>query len=176
MFDLFHQDDPKTGDATSLPPGSPASLVRPPASGKGSRMNAGSGPKLHGLLAYFDRPGCCWRTFPGSSLFAAETDLGRYSETWPTSGMMRNGIAFRRPPLAPRTCVTDYLLLPTLRSREDGCYQRDRGQKGQERATLMGVLKGWMPTLAVSGGSGGGRIHPRWALWYMGFPEDWCDL
>ena len=55
-----------------------------------------------------------WVT-PQQSMFA---DLGwePYSETWPRSGMTRNGSAYRRPPLVRRIDAIECSLWPTPRS------------------------------------------------------------
>jgi hypothetical protein len=91
---------------------------------------------------------------------------------------------------------------PTLRATERGSYQRDRGEKGKERLTLMGMMT--LPTATVvmhKGSSAGaltrkngksrlndrldyaiegdgthGRLNPQWLDWYMGFPIGWTEL
>ena len=37
----------------------------------------------------------CWETTQQASLFSERLDV--FSETWPTLGSMRNGVAFERP-------------------------------------------------------------------------------
>lgn len=60
-----------------------------------------------------------------------------------------------------RNSIIGYLMrtTPTLRATEldSGRYQRDGGQKGRERATLLGLLTGWTPTLTASSSERGGR-------------------
>ena len=51
----------------------------------------------------------CWKTSQLSLFGGLET----FSESWPRSGMMQNGIAYRRPPLVRLTDVTGCLLWPT---------------------------------------------------------------
>lgn len=60
-------------------------------------------------FAWFDRDTLCWRTWQRSLVEGWEP----FSETWPRSGMMRSGIAFRRAPLVPLTDETGSGLLPT---------------------------------------------------------------
>lgn len=60
-------------------------------------------------LASFDRDMFSWRTFQ-LSWDATSTE---FSETWPRSGLMRSGTAFRLQPLAPRTGGIGSGLLPT---------------------------------------------------------------
>jgi hypothetical protein len=82
---------------------------------------------------------------------------------------------------------------PTLRANERGQYQRDRGEKGKERLTLMGQV---MRTLNASDWKNrgtaayrakhagqiqlqtqiGGPLNPEWCEWYMGFPIGWTAL
>src|SRR3546814_14141300 len=47
-------------------------------------------------LANFDHSSFCWRTSQSCLVEGLET----FSERWPRSGMMRNGIAYQRPSLA----------------------------------------------------------------------------
>jgi hypothetical protein len=61
------------------------------------------------LLASYDQPTSSWRT---SQHFLGE-GLERFSETWPRSGTMRSGIAYRLPPLVPLTGGTASGLWPT---------------------------------------------------------------
>jgi hypothetical protein len=87
--------------------------------------------------------------------------LDEFSATWPRSGLMRSGIAYRLPPLVRRICDLGSSFLPTPRAHEHGQYQRDGGQKGKERPTLTGVVMGWLPTPCSTDGSHGGRITPQ---------------
>jgi hypothetical protein len=43
-----------------------------------------------------------------------------FSETWPRSGLMRNGIAYQLPPLVPLTDATGPGLWPTPQTQYDG--------------------------------------------------------
>lgn len=60
-------------------------------------------------FAWYDRPTQSWRTWQRCS--DGEWEL--YSETWPRSGMTRNGIAYRLPDLVPYTKGTGYGLSAT---------------------------------------------------------------
>lgn len=60
-------------------------------------------------FAWFDRNTRSWRTWQRCLVEGWE----QFSETWPRSGMTRNGIAFRRAPLVPLTEETASGLLPT---------------------------------------------------------------
>lgn len=60
-------------------------------------------------FAWFDQDTQCWRTWQLSLVEGWEP----FSETWPRSGMMRSGIAYRRAPLVLLTDETGSGLLPT---------------------------------------------------------------
>jgi hypothetical protein len=51
------------------------------------------------LLANYDPASSSWRT----SQFCLDGALTEFSETWPRSGLMRNGTAYQLPPLVPLT-------------------------------------------------------------------------
>ncbi len=61
------------------------------------------------LLASLDHASSSWRT----SQYSLVEGLTEFSGTWPRSGMMRNGIAYQLPPLAPLTSATESGLWPT---------------------------------------------------------------
>src|ERR1700722_3397119 len=56
-------------------------------------------------LARYDPEDCCWRTRSVSLLSMKALTLAESSETWPRSGTMRSGIAYRLPPLTHPTSV-----------------------------------------------------------------------
>jgi hypothetical protein len=70
---------------------------------------AGYGQSTPELLASYDRATCSWRT----SQLCLDGGLSEFSETWPRSGLMRNGIAYRLPPLVPLTDGTGRSFWPT---------------------------------------------------------------
>jgi hypothetical protein len=82
---------------------SPASRSASPGSNDGWTTIVGYGPSSPEPFASYDPASSSWRTSQ-ASLWEAEWTP--YSETWPSSGMTRNGRAFPRRPLVPRTSVT----------------------------------------------------------------------
>jgi hypothetical protein len=85
------------GDATSSVAASPARTSATLASEQESRENAlVCGPSSPGSLAWYDRASCSWRTWQ----LCLDGEWDEFSATWPRSGLMRNGIAFRLLPLA----------------------------------------------------------------------------
>ena len=89
---------------------SPVRIYPSPEKARALRASGrASGAITPALFANFDPGSLSWKT---SQLSLVE-DLGTFSETWPRSGMMRGGIAYRLPPLAPLTAATGSGLLPT---------------------------------------------------------------
>lgn len=73
---------------------------------------AAYGQSMPDLLASFDRNSSSWRT----SQHCLVEGLTVFSETWPRSGMMRNGIAYQLQPLVRLTDETASGSWPTPRS------------------------------------------------------------
>jgi hypothetical protein len=113
------------------------------------------GGSLHGSLARFDRISLSWRT-PQSSL---DEGSAIFSETWPSSGMMRSGIAYQLPTLAAVTDETGLGLFPTPLASETG-YRRSKFPQGG--TSLSTFLRG--------------RPNPDWVEWLMNFPIKHTDL
>ena len=113
QIDLFGSE------STLLPAASPAPMYQSPENvpvlPEKPRAYGKSSPEL---LASFDRPTRSWRTSQLSLLETEGCGLERYLETWPRSGMMRNGIASRLPVLVPLTGAIASGLLPTPTSSE----------------------------------------------------------
>jgi hypothetical protein len=68
--------------------------------------------------------------------------LTEFSETWPRSGMMRNGIAYQLPPLVPLTDETASGLWPTPTSQDNdqvaGIIGRRKGNGGAAKRDALG--------------------------------------
>lgn len=80
----------------------------------------GYGASAPVLLARYGRASRSWRTSAASFLETAAGGLAEFSGTWPRSGTMRSGIAYRLPPLAPLTFGTASGLLPTVTAQSYG--------------------------------------------------------
>jgi hypothetical protein len=128
-----------------------------------------SGPLSPMPFADYDRHGFCWRTFQGTFPW----DSGTYSETWPTSGMTLNGIAYRRRSLVPRTFGTECSLWPTPRASPGMAY----------RFSAYGVTRCWERNgnledviLRRYGAEAVGRyMSTPFVEELMGFPIGWTD-
>lgn len=70
---------------------------------------AGCGANSPASLARFDRGSSSWKT----SQLCLDGDSAEFSETWPRSGLMLNGIAYRLPTLVPDNFGIEFGLWPT---------------------------------------------------------------
>ena len=120
-------------------------------------------------LAKYDPGMLSWKTLRGFSFVG----LNRYSGTFPRSGMMQNGIAYRLPPLVRLTDATasGSLPTPTTRDHKDGTAKscqnvpvnsllgravhyptpiagdwKGQRQEGRDRLNVSGVIKLQYPT------------------------------
>ena len=153
--------------------------------------------KSAALLATWDQESLCWRT----SQLCLLGGWMKFSGRWPRSGTMRNGIAYRLPPLVPRISGTEYSYWPTptsLAKAKDG-YNAAGNSCGLV-AIMDKIKKGFLPTPRATDGKngcrtaegaekelkrgknidlgtavGGGKLNPQWIEWLIGFPHDWTD-
>ena len=90
----------------------------------------------------------CWETTQQASLLSEHLDV--YSETWPTSGMTRSGVAYRLPAWEPPTDGSESSsLLPTPLASEGakGTMQPASEREGQgHQPYLANVIVGLLPT------------------------------
>lgn len=161
------------------------------------QMSGGSGPSSPESSAYYDPASSLWKTYQVCLVEEWET----FSETWPPSGTMRNGKAYPRPPLVPRTSVIES---SSLRTPDGGFWRTpyagmgERGPKSPEnyyrsikrgkQVFLAEQVRMWpTPRAQSSTGTGptrlghkedlqtrvGGQLNPTWVEWLMGFPAEW---
>jgi hypothetical protein len=182
-----------------------ASPVRTSALQERARALKASGP-AYGLksavsLASYDPATSSWRT----SQRCLVEGWTVFSETWPRSGLMRNGTAYQLPPLVPLTDETASGLWPTptlpnggrtLHHVDEwrGITPYHKGKKVQ--VDLAQAVKMWPTPVArdyrypgrsrferTGSKAGdclpqavGGALNPTWVEWLMGFPLGWTDL
>ena len=107
-----------------------ASLSASPAGKKEKRTTAICGRQRRQSFASYDRDSCCWRMSQG---FFLTGTLGLYSGTWPRSGMIAAGVAYRLLSAGHRTSVTGCGLSesarPTPRAGNPGSRPNKRGGK-----------------------------------------------
>ena len=188
-----------TGPAISYAADSPAKISALPGKAPASLGNGrGFGMSSPASFASFDPDSCSWKTSQ-RCLFGGSIP---YSERWPRSGMTRNGIAYRLPPLAPRTSATAFSSWPTPRATDGshgGPNQRDSSGSrplpaavhrfpsptasdykgsclpGQRAGQLSEAIE---PAANADRGDSIPRmtLNPAWVEWLMGFPPGWTDL
>ncbi len=101
-------------DQTLLPEGFHARTCQQQESRQALTANAlDSGASLPVLLARYNRDTQSWKTSQTSLVATADDGLDEYSETWPRSGMTRNGTAYQLPRLALTTTEIGSGLWPT---------------------------------------------------------------
>ena len=146
-----HEDSPK-----SFAEASPAKTSARQEGKPGLKESgAACGPNMQESLATFDPVSLSWRT----SQICLFGGLSEFSETWPRSGTMLNGIAYQLLPLVRLTDATVSGLWPTPLASETGFRRGKFPQGGTSLSTAIG-----------------GTPNPPWVEWLMGFPIGWTDL
>lgn len=139
-----------------------ASPSPPLVSGSGGMTRVGVGRGSLGYFADYDPLTRSWRTCRVS----LDGEWERYSETWPSSGMTRSGIAYRLPPSVPRTSasggsrsLTDQpTRWPTPLARDYRTGHRGRlDQPGRHGGWNLNDWVAMWPTPKASDGERGGR-------------------
>ena len=150
-------------------------------------------------FANYDRESLCWRTWQRCLLEGWTEFSGR----WPRSGLMRNGIAYRLPPLVPRISGTErlYWVTPTAVEGRRGSKPGRPHDTGYPLAQQVLMPHRWPTPTARDWKAGhklnqeqqekqrtpnghgcqlndlvGGSLNPQWVEWLMGFPDGWTDL
>ena len=154
------------------------------------------GQKSPVWLASYDRNSSSWRT----SQHCLVGGLEQFSETWPRSGMMRNGIAYQLPTLVRLTGATGYGSWPTPRANDGekrGNIANDprnglpaavkywptpSAQDNRDRGNLSSpaiqrrLSKGKQLMLSMVASDQSGALNPTWVEWLMGYPIGHTDL
>lgn len=114
---------------------------------------------MRALIAIWATARDVWEV-PGSiSLFSEH--LAVFSETWPTSGMTRDGSAYALPMSAPRmddSGSSSLLQTPSVADSLGGHRTRDGGRSGE--LLLAGQALSLLPTPEANTASNGGSQHP----------------
>jgi hypothetical protein len=152
------------------------------------------------LLANYDRNSSSWRT----SQRCLVEGWTVFSETWPRSGLMRNGIAYQLQPLVRLTDeIGSGLLLTGKRTHHvptptasdhitRKCTSTEALNFNTNKSVSLDRWVGMWPTPTINGnynrkgasktsGDGlataiGGSLNPTWVEWLMGFSLGWTDL
>ena len=180
--------------------GFPAKTSPSPAKASACQATeAASGTISAVWLARYAPPTSSWKT----SQHSASADLDEFSETWPRSGMMRSGTAFRLPPLVRLTKGTGSGSLPTptatdFKSESMSFALVERRQAASKRGVRLSeyLQRKFLPTPNAGNSHWGGRLdewggstnpfrgteigclrlNPCWVEELMGFPVDWTAL
>lgn len=142
-----------------------------------ARASAGQeavyGQNTRDSFANFDPDTSSWRT----SQACLTGGLAEFSETWPRSGLMRNGRCY------PRACWVGH-------THESGCFywhtptSNDKKPAGQrEMREVLSWLNGasisntYIRLRSLLAAREGQRLpmNPAWAEWLMGFPVGWSE-
>ncbi len=159
------------------------------------------GQKLPDLLASYDLSTSSWRT----SQLSLEGGLTLFSEIWPRSGTMQNGIAYQLQPLVRLTAGTGGTAWATPRSSSamaanmsknlaDRCKNYGNLEE-QVSATIWPTPKANEDAAGTPNGKmqrmlgnhpgirgttpeewKAGSLNPAWVEWLMGYPSGWTDL
>jgi hypothetical protein len=108
---------------------------------------------LRESFAYFDLDSSCWRTSQATFLW----DSDEYSETWPDSGSMRNGIVYERAISEPAISENECSSWPTAR-QEDG---ESCGNHPGAIDSLTGAVKMWPTPCEDNANNAGGPSRSR---------------
>ncbi len=127
------------------------------------------GSKSPEFLATFDLSGPCWRTAQTCLQSTGDVISAEFSGTWPRSGTMSNGIAYRLPPLTHPTSViasglwrTGEPLFPTLHGTPNPNNPRRQGPSGNELGREVNRReRELMPTLTTADN----MLSPSMAKW-----------
>lgn len=110
---------------------SPVSPSVAPAVHSASMTIVGSGPNSPAPFGHFNHDGSWSRTSPASSRPTAAERSEKFFETWPRSGMMRDGIVFPLPSVERRTNANVSGSWPTPRVTDVTGGPRVLNEKGQ---------------------------------------------
>src|SRR3954464_5993447 len=135
--------------------------VTPEEARESMEHGAGYGPRCSASFAWYDLDSCSWRTYQRSLLEGWSVFL----DSWPKSGMTRNGRCYQHAPWVRHICGRECSLLPTPRARD----AKQEGYHAGERRSCPSL-----PTVAQR--LQRGPMNPAYPEWVMGFPPGWTEL
>jgi len=130
-----------------------------------TESEAGCFSRPFAWFANYNRNSLCWKTWQRCLL----EDWTEFSERWPRSGLMRNGIAYRLDSLAPISGVTECLSSPVVPSPV-ACDGKGSGRVREGRGANSNLREWWNVKYQFA--------YPpvRCSEYLMGFPIGWTDL
>jgi len=117
-------------------------------------------------FAWYDLNSGSWRTWQRSLIDTWEI----YSQPWPAAGMMSNGIAWQRQPLAHPTIAEGFTCLPTPLAQEGAGCSRKRF-KGSQSFRGTRTAEGLRMSYECPE-----YLNPSFAEVIMGLPKDYTLL
>jgi len=125
------------------------------------------GEKSPGSLVNFDLPSRSWKTAQRCLI----EEWATFSETWPRSGMMRSGTAYRLPPLALPISEIGCGLWPTP-TKVDGEHPGRVKWKPHQQLALSQAAN----LTRQEAGLPSGQIDPSFRELLMGYPMSWTEV
>lgn len=94
-------------------------------------------------FAWFDHASGSWKTWQRCFSESGKLTWAQYSEPWPPSGIIVNGIAWEREPLAHPTIAPEHTFLPTLAASEGKGTSRARypGSRSFQNSKVSEALR-----------------------------------
>ena len=165
---------------------SPARLSQSRGGEKETPMKDGYGPNLKGAFAVFNPNGSLSRTSEGCYIQTLDGNLQTFSEGFPASGTMRNGVLYPRPPWVRPIEENESSSWPTPCAQEDqkspeAHMAMKRRMKGGPRNTITSLtvlVKAWPTPRANEStgkcvhGQGGLDLQTEVAFWATPTTED----
>jgi hypothetical protein len=139
----------------------------PPVSSESVRDGSG---RLLTPFAWWEQSSSSWRTWQLCFSETGQKTWAEFSDAWPPSGMMRNGIAWAREPLASPTIAPAHTFLPTLGASDGAGSSRSRYKGSQNR------MRGRMSDGLRMSQSDPPCTHPNFAEAMFGLPKDYTEL
>lgn len=141
------------------------------------------GKNFIGSFARLDPSTLLWKTCTACWLQRKKPRLKhrleQYLQTFPSQGMMRNGVLYQRKMWEQPTNEQEYLLLPTptlsARDWHSTRYCEKVWKRKNYRPLNEFVYKMTNKSL-YSKVSASGVLNPNWCQWYMGFPPNWLKI
>jgi len=126
--------------------------------------------RLLTAFAWWEQSTCSWRTWQRCFSETGAVIWEQYLEPWPPSGMIRNGIAWAREPLASPTIAPAHTFLPTLGASDGAGSSRSRYKGSQNR------MRGRMSDGLRTSPSDAPLTNPSFAEAVIGLPKDYTAL
>lgn len=161
-----HGRSPTPSESTLFAAASPVKTLATQDSWPESKaVEADCSTKQSESFANWSREFSFWKTSQRSLL----TEWEKFSESWPRSGLMRNGSVYRRLPLASRTTEIGFSFVPTARAQYRSC-SANRVMSGDDNSNI----EDWLAIrLRQRGPIKGLKVNLTWLRWFMGFPTQW---